>query len=157
MLSSLRYDIYKPNIPHHVPGHNQRVRGGDSQGHACELSWEEAGFHQYRSASGVLRHAGGCRWGAVADRRQRRYGSQEEESAQGICRYSRGLHRVQPEHLGAARVQGVRGETLSYLQDFAFRTGAKILQYQVRTYQKSINSRRPVVLGLWARPCLLCP
>ena len=116
MLSSLRYDIYKPNIPHHVPGHNQRVRGGDSQGHACELSWEEAGFHQYRSASGVLRHAGGCRWGAVADRRQRRYGSQEEESAQGICRYSRGLHRVQPEHLGAARVQGVRGETLSYLQ-----------------------------------------
>ena len=28
----------------------------------------------------------------------------------------RGLHRVQPEHLRAARVQGVRGETLSYLQ-----------------------------------------
>ena len=57
---------------------------------------------------------------------------------------------MQPEHLRAARVQGVRGETLSYLQDFAFRTGAKILQYQVR-------SRRPIVSGLWARPGLFGP
>jgi len=59
------------------------------------------------------RPAGGCRWRAVADRRQRCCGSQEE-SAQDT--YSRGLHRVRPEHLRAARVQGVRGETLSYLQ-----------------------------------------
>jgi len=50
--SSLSYDTYKPNIPHHVPCHNQRVRGGDSQGHPGGLSWEEAGFHQLRSASG---------------------------------------------------------------------------------------------------------